>query len=458
MRKVFVGLVTILSLALISTQLSQAAVIPGAKCSKTGATSIFQGKKYTCVKSVKGSVWNKGVGILKPLPIATPNPVASPSPSFSATPTPSASFEPVDGDAPLRAEGCGTGTFYYRMNDGSMERSFFPDKNFNRIDSRSESKFNPIRAKAFKSVREHFLSNNKIQARIQSNVSPTFPKDLLVVLQKQLVENVAFWQEYFPSNATVQATYFTGDDPNFANNSMQTMSGPLEPYYLEELRKLKQYNCSLVTGISGAHLVNQGPRAGQSGYWFGANSPPQETMWAPGYQPHELTHSVQALIVKDVFSVTLPVNFFEGGAEFFGLAMGFTNLGWYSDEVDRRLIEKDMNEFIMDIKNKDDVMSMLQLTEVNPGPIAGGSAVPNAMRWSYSMGNLLWEWVTAEYGFQAYWEILKSINQNRSYEQSIQKVLGISKMEMYEKASPYLLIQIKTALAKNWKSAWKQGS
>jgi hypothetical protein len=203
--------------------------------------------------------------------------------------------------------------------------------------------------------------------------------------------------------------------------------------------------------------VNEGPNSGQSGYWFAANSPPQKTYWAPWYQPHELTHSVQALIVKDVFSLTLPVNFFEGGAEFFGQAMGYSNLAWYSDEVDKRIIEKHLNEFIMDVKTTDDVIKMLLITETNSGPIAGGSEVPNAMRWAYSMGNLLWEWVTAEYGYEAYWNVLKSININRSYDQSIKDALGITKTQMYEKAAPYILSQFKSVLSKNWKDSFEAG-
>jgi hypothetical protein len=278
------------------------------------------------------------------------------------------------------------------------------------------------------------------------------------VLQEQLLKNIAFWREYFPKETIVQATFFTGDDPSYADNSKQTMSGPLEAFFLEELRKPKQFNCSLGNGISGAHLVNRGPNVGQSGYWFAANSSPQKTYWAPGYQPHELTHSVQALIVKDIFALNLPVNFSEGGAEFFGLAMGFSNLAWYSDEVDKRIIEKDLNEFIMEINSTNDVMKMLEITEINQGPVYGGASVPNSMRWAYSIGNLLWEWVTAEFGYEAYWSVLKSINMTRSYDQAIQKTLGISKNQMYEKASPYILTQIKSALSKNWKDAWKKGS
>ena len=40
-----------------------AAVTPGAKCSKVGVKQVYKGKTYTCVKSGKKLVWNKGVKV-----------------------------------------------------------------------------------------------------------------------------------------------------------------------------------------------------------------------------------------------------------------------------------------------------------------------------------------------------------------------------------------------------------
>ena len=74
MRRLLVGLVAALSLSLITAQISVAAVTPGGKCSKAGATSTYNGKKYTCVKSGKKLVWNKGVTIAKPVPVTSPIP------------------------------------------------------------------------------------------------------------------------------------------------------------------------------------------------------------------------------------------------------------------------------------------------------------------------------------------------------------------------------------------------
>jgi M6 family metalloprotease-like protein len=88
MRKLLAGLVAVLSLSLVTAQLSVAAVTPGTKCSKAGATSTYNGKKYTCVKSGKKLLWNKGVALPKPKPVATSTPSPSPTPTQTVEPAP----------------------------------------------------------------------------------------------------------------------------------------------------------------------------------------------------------------------------------------------------------------------------------------------------------------------------------------------------------------------------------
>ena len=62
-----------------------AAVKPGTTCKKVGQISNSAGIKYTCIKSGKKLVWNKGVRTKS----ASPNTQASSSPSAGATPLPS---------------------------------------------------------------------------------------------------------------------------------------------------------------------------------------------------------------------------------------------------------------------------------------------------------------------------------------------------------------------------------
>jgi hypothetical protein len=48
-----------------SPTVAAAKVAAGATCSKVGATQVVSGKKFTCIKSGKKNVWNKGVAVKK---------------------------------------------------------------------------------------------------------------------------------------------------------------------------------------------------------------------------------------------------------------------------------------------------------------------------------------------------------------------------------------------------------
>ena len=62
MRKALQILPVALSLTLV-VSVAQAAVKAGSACSKLASTSTVSGKKYTCIKSGKKLIWNKGVKI-----------------------------------------------------------------------------------------------------------------------------------------------------------------------------------------------------------------------------------------------------------------------------------------------------------------------------------------------------------------------------------------------------------
>lgn len=101
-----IALVLTLSFLVSTGITAEAAVKAGASCSKAGSTSTFSGKKYTCIKSGKKLVWNKGVPVkvLKPsTPTTTPSnevmPVA-PAPTPKPTTKPDLSLLPIQIDQP----------------------------------------------------------------------------------------------------------------------------------------------------------------------------------------------------------------------------------------------------------------------------------------------------------------------------------------------------------------------
>jgi hypothetical protein len=69
MRKIIsVAVTPILLLGLLSGVASAATPKAGGACTKAGTTSTSNGVKYTCIKSGKKLVWDKGVKVATPTP------------------------------------------------------------------------------------------------------------------------------------------------------------------------------------------------------------------------------------------------------------------------------------------------------------------------------------------------------------------------------------------------------
>ncbi len=74
---------------------ARAAVKPGAKCVKQGATTTSKSKKYTCIKNGKKLAWNKGVILKKPASGSIDTNVSvTPDPLPTLTPDPLPTFTP----------------------------------------------------------------------------------------------------------------------------------------------------------------------------------------------------------------------------------------------------------------------------------------------------------------------------------------------------------------------------
>ena len=89
MRHRFFPVISIVFSLLISYSESSIAAQPvaGGVCSKAGSTQIYKNKKFTCIKSGKKTIWNKGATIPNPNPSPKPTPTPTPAPTPAPTPT-----------------------------------------------------------------------------------------------------------------------------------------------------------------------------------------------------------------------------------------------------------------------------------------------------------------------------------------------------------------------------------
>ena len=83
------GLLIALAVVLIPVSaVSAQKITPGSTCKVLNQKATYLNKTYTCVKSGKKLLWNKGVAVVKPTPAASPTPMPTPTPEPTPTPTP----------------------------------------------------------------------------------------------------------------------------------------------------------------------------------------------------------------------------------------------------------------------------------------------------------------------------------------------------------------------------------
>ncbi len=76
MNKRVLVFLSILSLSIFTLLIpANAAAKAGAKCNKAGVSEVVKGKTFTCIKSGKKLIWNKGVAAKKATPTTTPTPL-----------------------------------------------------------------------------------------------------------------------------------------------------------------------------------------------------------------------------------------------------------------------------------------------------------------------------------------------------------------------------------------------
>ena len=449
------GLLIGLTLVLIpATSVSAQTVTAGSSCKILNQKVVFKNKVYTCIKPGKKLFWDRGVTVVKPTTAVPSTP--SPKPTTPSTPTLETTLGPKDGDAPLPLQGCGAGNYFYQIIDGVMQRSFYSDKGFTSLDSRAEINFDPVRVRAFHSIRDH-RAVTKIFPPIDFHISSDFPTNQLAYLKVQLEDSIAYWADFLPVGTRVQATFLTEKqisfvDPNvisrpedvqwvmdnFNNTTLDSYNNPTNLGYI---------NCGWRYGISGSHIITHGPNIGQIGFWIITPTANKGKYWDPVYLPHEFTHGIQ-----DIFWFNHDINPIENGAPYFlvegagqlfGIALSMPNVGWFQDDLYRRINENYISGVPLthNIPSTTlDILNMIKSAEKNDG--ASGTL------WAYTVGSQLWEWVIANYGFDSYWNIVNGISRTQNYDATIFKVIGKSKEDLYAEAAPYILKNFKNALAK----------
>ena len=197
------GLLIALAVVLIPVSaVSAQKITPGTTCKVLNQKAIYLNKSYTCIKSGKKLLWNKGVAIIKPTPTATPTPTPTPTPEPTPTPTPAASATPTATPTPT-----------------PTPEPTFKDLTFSNISENVDA----IAFNVYSKYQALMASDYKSSIKVNTLIGPnTVPVNKNSAAAYQIASKIF---QNFKQPDEVFAIYYTFADKEWAKNQLAAKAG-----------------------------------------------------------------------------------------------------------------------------------------------------------------------------------------------------------------------------------------
>lgn len=393
MRKPLRCLLTIVILgSLLTPQISFAAVKAGASCKKVGTTATFSGKKFTCVKSGKKLVWNKGVAIAAPRPTVTPTPDPEPNPTPTATPTPTPTSAPIVEKAP-------TG-----FNDLVENYRGIPAVVWNEAQKLAEAG----------TVKSSFTIEIGPNTKIQQGLD-----DPRVYLEQAS----RLWSKFNQAQST-KIFLFNFQDLAWVQQKNVALGGSW--FKPEDLAG----NCSSPSSCG----AFGGSYRGVGQIFMGVpirDYLPFNLGFVRGTYVHEFSHVVQYSQFASQPTLngysTLPCWFSEGQPQVPGQALGFTNFVDYKKSRESWISQP---AGMLGDYSPESILKYYALAGIS----GAGLCSPSIRQRNYDLGYMTVEALASIKGIESTMQVVVGISQGLTFNQSFEKVYGIS----WNEAAPIL--------------------
>lgn len=394
MKRLGIGLIVAM-FSISSLNTTFAALRPGAPCPKLKMVTNSAGYKYTCVKSGKKLIWSKGVLISQ-----TQTTLQSPTPK----PVPE------------------------------------PEKTLPK-----ESIYRITKLNAYNAIRSSADSGSAENVSIVLHVGESFPTDLKNLYLKQVDYASRLYSSFFSKKELINIYLYTEKDASViqTDSNLNFNYSDFDRWFKSWSEgKSREHNI----GLASYYLLRNSPPQGHAGLAvFSGSNVNSIRLYGIQVMPHEYWHIVQDYYMQsgrgvkfsdqDSYDLFFPPTFREGSANTISFALASNSfedyLKLYKDFVTSKKSDSSMETF-KSLKSEQDVIKALESIEVR-------SKNPEAHEASYLLGQLLYEWVIAEYGFEGYRKLILNQLVGSNFDDNLKTSLGVTKSELYRKAAGHVL-------------------
>ena len=311
--------------------------------------------------------------------------------------------------------------------------------------------YEATKIKAYNEIRSATNKGNADNLTLVYNISDSFPKDLRKLYVSQVEYSSKLFATFFPNKEVMNIYLYTEKEEK------KIKADPILGRYFDDLGrwfsewKLGQ-GLEHNLGLAAWYMKNDQGWQGHAGLVVHSRASVNSLRkYSVQVMPHEYFHVVQDYYLNvgrdfswpssDLYDKYSPPTFREGSANTISFALASRSKTAYFDLyksfLREKLNQRDVKIF-SELTSEAAVVKALTLMENRNNR----SDVSEA---SYSIGQLLYEWVIANYGFSGYRKIIENQIKVSSFEENIKKSLGITVNELYKKAAPHILTAFKTA-------------
>ena len=311
--------------------------------------------------------------------------------------------------------------------------------------------YEATKIKAYNEIRSATNKGNAGNFTLVYNISDSFPKDLRKLYVSQVEYSSKLFATFFPNKEVMNIYLYTEKEEK------KIKADPILGRYFDDLGrwfsewKLGQ-GLEHNLGLAAWYMKNDQGWQGHAGLVVHSRASVNSLRkYSVQVMPHEYFHVVQDYYLNvgrdfswpssDLYDKYSPPTFREGSANTISFALASRSKTAYFDLyksfLREKLNQRDVKIF-SELTSEVAVVKALTLMENRNNR----SDVSEA---SYSIGQLLYEWVIANYGFSGYRKIIENQIKVSSFEENIKKSLGITVNELYKKAAPHILTAFKTA-------------
>jgi hypothetical protein len=365
-------------------------VTAGAACKVFNQKVSYLNKTYTCVKSGKKLVWNKDVAL--PQPTSTP---------------------------------------------------------------KSYSQYELTKIMAYNNIRAGANIGNLDNVTLIYHVSEYFPKDLLETYTRQVEYASKLYGSFFKKKEVMHIYLYTEKDQQYLSSvPLFTRDWSIYLRWFEAWRNGadRQHNIGGPGGF--IEYPSQGVWQGHAGLLvYSGASAGTLRKYSIQVMPHEYWHVIQdyyfqqgldekfrsrpnnTMDGQDFYDLLFPPTFREGSANTISFAMSSNKIYDYLDLYDVTVKEA-KSQSNVDLYSE---LTSIPAVESVLKKIENRRTTPDAHDVSYLLGSLLYEWVIAEYGFDAYRKLIENQLIGNAFEDNVNASLGISVKQLYREAAPHIL-------------------